>query len=1194
LVLIVLALLRVNAPPESQPTKGTTAQAPTTGEAAAPSLLSSPGALGPLYEHLRIRAPHPRGAEPQSLEQLLRHHHVEVMIATLPDPRRTRVAPMFDMMLEAIRRAIDSDNYVLDRFFLPWLGSDATTHIGGHLTWKNLRDVSVDLRSGADRAGRASEPGSILFRPVLADELQPQKPLRLLLIVGETPTFGVDKLALWTALEIAGQLGPRPESPNRPLKIIGPTFSGSAESLARTLKEWRQNQHASDSGAKPAEVWVCTGSATNVEKNEFEELAGPGVRFSATVIPDDFLFGEMVEWLQARNPRVGHKPGEETIALLAEAGTGYSTWARVRKQPNWLTIPFPLHISQMRGSSVGRQRDPIVAQQRGHVAIPIDELPEADDQIPSLTPKMTTASDSLILSNILATIAREEVRYVGIVATDVLDVLFLAGLIREKSPDVQVVLVGADLRYVDPEFTFDFRGAIVASSYPLDGLQQNWTYPGLGQHRRLVFVSDADIGSYNATLVLLHAEPAPDSQLTIPAERARAFLAYGEPRFGTEPSPDETRPAIWINQVGQEKLWPLKAIPLEQRKGTPGLQRLIPAIDIGKPIAAAGSAPETRDRAVLNLPMFFKLAAMASSAIGILLGLMWLFMPPGGADLPGRLLRCWLQARGDTSETASPGTSQRTIVRGWIQRSDAASEGARWCVFLIAASIAVPCSLMLRAGMILVRAKVLSDHFWDEFAHGIILILLGLNILVLLGVILGTLRPRLSSNRNEDAATPGRGSQNQFARAMEQVRPVLQVLIAVLIVVLVISGIFPWVSGNEPVLFALRDVHLESGVSPIVSVLALGAEFFSLGFLGLAWLDLEDRLRKPKRSVVSDGLDRAGPWGQALKKALQDSDPSVLLGDPLAIAATSWVGIALAGIVLAFFAVTLFEIGHRSVSTLEYPWLDVAFAVTFILNLALLAWLLARFVFLWRRLSAVFRQIAQLPLGAAVARLPERLRLLFGRFVRTDSDIDAGWEIFEHAAKNLPAARAEADGLIHRLEAALPELVNSWQALSVARAFGSEGEQPAASAWDTAWETADGQGRMHLVEDALAIFLIQRLRPYALALRWLAYELTIGPILLLVAATCFVFEPQQFTATLLWAFIVLALMTIVVVYVCVDRDAFVSLVSKTKPNEVTKDWTFSSTLLTHLAPALTAFLIAFPGIWYWLRSALGPLSSALK
>ena len=96
---------------------------------------------------------------------------------------------------------------------------------------------------------------------------------------------------------------------------------------------------------------------------------------------------------------------------------------------------------------------------------------------------MTIATDNLILSNILATIASEDIRYVGIVATDILDVIYLTRLIRENCPDVQVILVGNDLRYTDPQFTLDFRGTVIVSSYPLDARAQIWSYPVRGSDR---------------------------------------------------------------------------------------------------------------------------------------------------------------------------------------------------------------------------------------------------------------------------------------------------------------------------------------------------------------------------------------------------------------------------------------------------------------------------------------------------------------------------------------------------------------------------------------------------------------------------------------------------------------------------------------------------------------------------------------
>ena len=283
----------------------------------------------------------------------------------------------------------------------------------------------------------------------------------------------------------------------------------------------------------------------------------------------------------------------------------------------------PVSAPYLAGSGASGEdfRDPIVTQQRGHIPIPLDEVPDAKDQIPTLTPKMTTASDSLILSNILATIAQEEVRYVGIVATDVLDTLFLAGMIREHYPDVQIILVGADLRYTDLDFSLDFRGTIVGSSYPLDPLYQRWCYPFQGEHDRRLFLTDLDMGTYNAALVLLNAEQTPGGkQLVFHAKKEMPLLAYGGPP-GMDMSDNEKRPGMWINQVGQRNLWPLKFTSMNEQLD------LIPAVaDV-----PAGPPAHRPDQSVLNLPLLFKLVAMLLSGFGLLLA-----RPLGLAAGPGK------------------------------------------------------------------------------------------------------------------------------------------------------------------------------------------------------------------------------------------------------------------------------------------------------------------------------------------------------------------------------------------------------------------------------------------------------------------------------------------------------------------------------------------------------------------------------
>ena len=167
-------------------------------------------------------------------------------------------------------------------------------------------------------------------------------------------------------------------------------------------------------------------------------------------------------------PRGQDRPaGGGRVGLRVGGGQRLRHQRHDRAVQGIISIPFPSQIAQVRA----RRRRPAAggANKGSGRRFPFDPPSgRQSDRLPALSPKMTVATDSLILSNILATIANEDIRYVGIVATDILDVIYLTRLIRENCPDVQIILVGNDLRYTDPQFTLDFRGTIIASSYPLD------------------------------------------------------------------------------------------------------------------------------------------------------------------------------------------------------------------------------------------------------------------------------------------------------------------------------------------------------------------------------------------------------------------------------------------------------------------------------------------------------------------------------------------------------------------------------------------------------------------------------------------------------------------------------------------------------------------------------------------------------
>ena len=121
------------------------------------------------------------------------------------------------------------------------------------------------------------------------------------------------------------------------------------------------------------------------------------------------------------------------------------------------------------------------------------------DTIAPVSPR-AAIYDELVLSNLLTTIRRARIRYVGIIATDVEDLAYLVQQIRNNCPDTVVFTTSADIRFLHSDVNRDLTGMLVFSTYPLFSRLQNWTYPFKGDTELQTFPNDSAHGVYNATL----------------------------------------------------------------------------------------------------------------------------------------------------------------------------------------------------------------------------------------------------------------------------------------------------------------------------------------------------------------------------------------------------------------------------------------------------------------------------------------------------------------------------------------------------------------------------------------------------------------------------------------------------------------------------------------------------------------------
>jgi len=308
---------------------GSTKSSDQKGGQASPDAQSIAGkcpALLPLASYLAIGD----GVCPEPGKPGLRHtepwktrfdrqgvRNIRVIIATIPDPDTVTLAHYANQSVESLRRAAEGCGYNPDRHWFPWLG-----------------DAEEESRKKFEPRG--ANPGSLLFRHA-AGESKEMTDLLLILLAGETPTRGVHQPALHKALQIATAFSERKTLPL--LRIVGPSYSGSAASLAQTLSEWEDRFD---------QISIITGTATN--PNLRRTLQKGKRRFSAAIENDAEADARLLRFLR------DHRGMSGSTAVVTEEGTAYAKGLQESGSGGLMvSYTFPMEISQVRNAY---QKDP--------------------------------------------------------------------------------------------------------------------------------------------------------------------------------------------------------------------------------------------------------------------------------------------------------------------------------------------------------------------------------------------------------------------------------------------------------------------------------------------------------------------------------------------------------------------------------------------------------------------------------------------------------------------------------------------------------------------------------------------------------------------------------------------------------------------------------------------------------------------
>jgi hypothetical protein len=1171
-------------------------------------------------------------------------YNIDFLIATAPDPISSRLPYFFDSFVESLESAAEASGYTLDRFGLPWLEKE---------------NGDRDNVPSWHRTLYESVPGLILFR-------NPQeRKLLLVFLVGETPTTGIHKAAMFSALEQVAQFYPwdpkhaelpagfpqvspnvspapaaQPKTSSPPgspsgsgsvgaaqkdgatIRIMGPSFSGSAESLRLALDKWSESRR----NVPDLRFQIISGTATAIDAQRLSQAAQGHATFQATVPPDDetrqavacyigSLGIQKIAILTEDNTVYGQKfvnqsaPGEATKGQnRADCGNGQSP-------PEILSLPFPMHISRLRAATSKAtpqqgQAAPGTGSSNPASASLAQESGAEPREVPPSFADLSVRSAELTLANLLSTISREQYSYVGIVATDVRDVTFLVREVREHCPATVLFTLNSDLLYAYPEVNTATRGMIIITPYPLFNLDQLWTYAFGGDISRLQFSNQAAEGVYNATLALL----GQDGKL----------VDYGKPLAvsANAQTPDPRQPSLWVTAIGNGKALPVRILDWKDCDN----YTYLPASStearnpLGKPCtgfaptSAASNKTKTKDplrKLRVGRGIYAENSVVAFIALSLFIAAFSILMV-SQYWRPEKRGSGWISAL--FGDTASPAY--------WY---DCRLFLLCCCVSLLAFYTVVMVDFCLPFMAARKLGTGIETNATPRIAAGIGILTIVLLLVSILAVV-SAFRKSPSSQR---------------VSAPEVV--IFSLLGCAFLSVLTAHLGLRWIADvqNSPpsgLFNHLRSFDLTGGLSPLLplSCVAMGACFWALcSFRRLRLIDVlraTGSCEKPHSWLSFLCLDVRSFSGV---RELEDNVKHML--ESSSVIPLRWYSL----LMVMGLAVGHYFFATRLVRGFEPPPFYWLFEAAFIIIYWALLMEFLRLVFVWRSLHLLLQRLSWHPLLAAVKRYRElrpnlaKMNLTHppsvfaelessvqqaGRLVRTAKNLAEATDTDEGARKlfrqSLPEWEAQAECAASQLCEALQlqwtdasridppssaemvrkkratQIQGNWRQSLKSRCHAHHAlfrllqslRKPMEDYWSSLHTEgpvtappADVKEFFDQAEEFIVSRLVNFLAMVFPSLQNLGYFVLAGLLLMLVAVTSYPFQPRNEFLFFNWVVILSFIGTVIWIFVQMDRDTVLSLLNDTKPGEVNFSRELVVRTLLYVAAPLLALLGAqFP------------------
>jgi hypothetical protein len=864
--------------------------------------------------------------------------------------------------------------------------------------------------------------------------------------------------------------------------------------------------------------------------------------------------------------------GEDHIVLLQE---DESTYGGGSLQSDMTTFHFPRGISHIRG---------IFGNQLTNFKPPSDEGTKSQDALSpfdladTLQQPLDTApefaaqspySNEGVLAAIASSIIHLHAEAIVILATDPLDELFLARYYHQKIPDARLVLLNAERLLPGLRQQYNLDGTLAVTRFPL--FEGSYLQTSKEARHTLTFMNSTQEGIFFAALHQISP--------------GKIF------EKSTSDQPDKL--PTWIGISSGDSFWPIKRIDSSSHDCHSG---------------ATANDFIVNDIADEPLPQLWFICTFLALLFAVVHIVFFLAAQPFNHKLRNgsaawapfarhRILTFYLSC--DPKTAHSPEVDREFGRRYWLL-------GATTQLLLVLNY------LMLPAASLLVRNHDMSLFTWTFWPIAAI-IYVASHLLFLY----------LTCNLIWFCLTP--------PPPPRPAHPLTHLIWP--------FGTFIWwglgltilvvnlVNSSNGYIFAVRCVHLTSGVSPVVPLLLASLGFITAGIVNLNALALA-RDRNPQ--IPDAGIDmlRIAPCQEKLTSYIE-----------------SWGFLPNPQGSLLFFlvlATCLIADPFRIFGSLDGALMTWLFVLNVVFGLWTIFWLWARFLTIWSLLRFVLEALEGSPLRFAFSRLPKIFSLApiwsYAGLRRTLILPMRWFEYFRvtpklpNYARHLEDERAwlnrvsdqlrnnqvliDGDYILFSkdqnkyaalLADAMPAIEASWEQGGPDAEIGDSG-----SAKNGASNIVEHDGiksrndvpvpcgtdiqdncQIAIANEYIAMRFGAYVRYVTLQLKNLMTFMSIGLLLLLLATISYPFRQPESIAWILVVLVFILFAGVGTVLVQMDRDSILSRMSETPPGEVARGAFLWHMLSVGGLPVITALSALFPSVGKFLFSWLQPLLATL-